>query len=219
MNPAPAQAIKAVLCDIEGTTTSLSFVHDVLFPLSRKEMDRFVHENWNDPELGQLFAQTQKQSPDEVIQLLKSWINADKKEGILKQIQGKIWKRAFESGQIRAHVYPDVSKKWNEWKDHGIKVYIFSSGSIEAQQLLFRFSEMGDLTGFIDGYFDTATGPKKDPESYRMIARVVQLPPKEMLFLSDVPAELDAARDAGLQTVLIVRSGHDVAKSFEDIPL
>ena len=152
--------MKAVLCDIEGTTTSLSFVHDILFPLSRREMDEFVRKNWRDPELQPLFAELNK-SREEVIRLLQSWIDADKKEGLLKKIQGKIWKKAFEEGEIRSHVYPDVPKNWEKWKRGRIRIYIFSSGSVEAQKLLFEYSEAGDLTRWIDGYFDTAMGPKR----------------------------------------------------------
>ncbi len=216
--------IRAVLCDIEGTTTSLSFVHDVLFPLSREKMDSHVGENWTSPEFQPLLDQLKKQtpvenpSPSDIVSLLHAWIDADKKEGILKQIQGKIWKEAFESGQLRSHIYPDVPVNWAEWKTRGLKIYIYSSGSIEAQQLLFRYSEAGDLTLFIDGYFDTTTGPKKEAESYKKIASTLTLDPAEIIFLSDVPAELDAAREAGMQTVQLVRDPpHLIVTTFDEI--
>jgi enolase-phosphatase E1 len=217
---------RAVLCDIEGTTTSLSFAQDVLFPLSRKEMDFFVRKNWTDPELQPVFAQLKKQTPEEAIQLLQNWIDEDRKEWTLKQIQGKIWRSAFESGEIRSHIYPDVPKNWEKWKRRGIRIYIYSSGSVEAQKLLFRYSESGDLTNWIDGYFDTEMGAKKETKSYSNIAVVTQLPPEQFLFLSDVETELDAARVAGLRTTHVIRDektqpggNHVAVKSFDELNL
>ena len=213
--------IRAVLCDIEGTTTSLSFVHDILFPISRDRMDSYIHEHWNSPEL-QALVQTLGNNPEEVVLVLEKWIDEDKKEGALKQIQGKIWKEAFECGAIRAHVYPDVPDSWRKWKERGLDIFIFSSGSIEAQKLLFAHTEAGDLTPSIDGYFDTTTGPKKDPKSYTQIAALINLEPAELLFFSDVESELDAARQAGLQTIHIDRddklqhSSHRISKTFDD---
>jgi enolase-phosphatase E1 len=209
--------IQAVLCDIEGTTTSLSFAHDVMFPYSRKEMPAFIRERWNHPDLKPLFTQLGKDTPEETTRLLQSWIDEDKKEGVLKQIQGKIWRKAFESGEIRAHIYPDVPTKWFAWKESGKKIYIFSSGSVEAQQLIFRFSELGDLSQLIDGYFDTTTGPKKEADSYRKIADAIQIQPNDVLFLSDVVAELDAAGAAGMQTILVVRNGQSVASNHRSV--
>ena len=215
--------MQALLCDIEGTTTSLSFAQDVLFPFSRREMRSFVHDHWKNPELRTVFDRLGTNSAEETTALLESWIDADRKEWALKLIQGKIWKRAFEGGEIRAHIYPDVPGKWSDWKTRGIKIYIFSSGSIEAQQLIFRYSEVGDLSPLIDGYFDTTTGPKKEPVSYRKIASAVGLNAADVLFASDVEAELDAASAAGMQTVHVlrddpnVRSKHPRATSFADI--
>jgi enolase-phosphatase E1 len=217
--------IRAVLCDIEGTTTSLSFVHDVLFPLSREKMHSFIQDNWASSEFQTILDELKKQIPGNasasaVADLLQTWIDADKKETTLKQIQGRIWKDAFESGKIKAHIYPDVPEKWAEWKRQGLKIYIFSSGSVEAQQLLFRYSEAGDLTQYIDGYFDTTTGPKKVAASYLEIANVVKIDPAGMLFLSDILAELDAAKEAGMQTIQLIRnSGHRIATTFQDIRL
>ena len=188
-------------------------------------MDAFIRNNWRDPELQPILAQLNEQSPEEVVPLLQSWIDEDKKDGNLKQIQGKIWKTAFETGKIRSHVYPDVQENWNKWKRRKIRIYIFSSGSVEAQKLVFRYSEAGDLTRWIDGYFDTTMGPKKDAEAYRKIAGVTQLPPEEILFLSDVEAELDAARTAGMQTIQLVRENtkpgnhHPAVRTFNEISL
>src|SRR5262249_32208933 len=153
-----------------GTTTSLSFVHDVLFPLSHDEMGRFVQTNWNTLEIQALRSQFSPFTIENVATTLRKWIDSDLKITELKAIQGEIWKQAYESGQVRSHVYPDVPQYFQTWKKSGMKIAIFSSGSVQAQKLLFRYSEAGDLTVFIDAYFDTTTGPKKDPASYQTIA-------------------------------------------------
>ena len=201
--------IGAILCDIEGTTTSLSFVHDVLFPISRDRMESYTRDHWSEL---LLLVKDIGSNPEEVARVLRAWIDEDRKEGVLKQIQGKIWKDAFESGAIRAHVYPDVSRNWIAWKQRGIRIYIFSSGSVEAQKLLFAHTEEGDLTQLINGYFDTTTGPKKEAGSYKKIAKILNIKPEEVLFFSDVAEELDAARSAGMQTLLINREGSKVVR-------
>lgn len=221
---------EAILCDIEGTTTSLSFVHDVLFPLSYNSMEDFVRRNWNSdqiqPEIALIRHEISKvdAGPDEIIAVLKSWIREDRKEKALKSIQGKIWKDAFETVQIRGHVYPDVPPNFRKWKDSGIKICIFSSGSTEAQKLIFQYSEAGDLSKFLSAYFDTNTGPKKEASSYHRIASQLALPVENILFLSDVEGELDAARAAKMKTTQVLRegvtpnlSGHATARSFDEI--
>jgi len=213
--------IRAIVCDIEGTTTSLSFVHQVLFPISLQKMEQFVRDNWG----SSLIRALNKSTPEEASTLLKSWIEADKKDTILKSIQGNIWKQSFQSGEIRGHVYQDVAPCFQKWKDSGIRICIFSSGSVEAQDLIFRSSEAGDLTPFIDRYFDTTTGPKRDAASYTKIAIELGLRASQILFLSDVTEELDAARMAGMQTIQILREGilpglqstHRTATSFQEI--
>ena len=217
--------VRAIVCDIEGTTTSLSFVHQVLFPISLQQMDRFIHDNWESNLIREELLALDKPSPEEASALLKSWIQTDKKAPVLKSIQGKIWKQSFESGEIRGHVYPDVPVCFKKWKDAGIRTCIFSSGSIEAQTLIFRYSQAGDLTIYIDSYFDTTTGPKRDRASYRKIASAVDLSPREIPFLSDVTQELDAARMAGMQTMHVLREGavqetqtpHSTATSLEEV--
>ena len=214
--------VSAVLCDIEGTTTSLSFVHDVLFPLSSDEMGKFVETNWNTAEIQTLRSKISPFTPENVTATLRNWIQSDFKFTELKAIQGKIWKQAYETGAIRSHVYPGVSHSFRAWKGAGKKIAIFSSGSVQAQKLLFRYSEAGDLTLFIDEYFDTTTGPKKDPASYRVIANKLGLDPAEVLFLSDTVAELDAARESRMQTTQLIRDDaasttHPVAHSFADL--
>jgi len=214
--------IRCILCDIEGTTTALSFVHDVLFPISRKEVDPYIRKHWNSPELQQLIMGVGSE-PGEAIKILQEWIDADNKDGRLKQIQGKIWKKSFESGRIQAPVYPDVPRKWIDWKQRGLRIYIFSSGSVEAQKLLFQYSGAGDLTPLIDGYFDTTTGPKKDRATYDKIAAALKLKAEEVLFLSDVAEELNAARAVGMSTFHLDREGtvresaHPIAQTFEDV--
>ena len=214
--------IDIVLCDIEGTTTDLAFVQKILFPISREKMPSFIRNNWNEPEIRQI-AETIAKDPEAVIATLVEWIDADKKDARLKIIQGKIWKESFESGAIRAHVYPDVPAKWNEWKQRGIQIYIFSSGSVEAQRLLFQHSDFGDLTQWIDGYFDTSIGSKKEIDSYRKIVAHLNISPDHVLFLSDIPQELEAAGAAGMQVCQIVRKGSTlespkgIAKSFEEV--
>jgi len=219
--------VQAVLCDIEGTTSSLSFVHDVLFPLSYDLMEDFIKQNWNSDLIRQELKPLKSEDPDEVIQTLRSWINEDRKEASLKSIQGKIWKDGFESGKIRGHVYEDVPPNFRKWQDSGIELCIFSSGSIEAQKLLFRYSEAGDLSQFISDYFDTTTGPKRESSSYKKIASELSLPAANILFLSDIQSELDAARNAGMQTTQLLReaatpknfSGHPIVRSFDEINL
>jgi enolase-phosphatase E1 len=222
--------IQVVLCDIEGTTSSLSFVQDVLFPLSYDRMEGFINQNWSSDlirqEIQQIKSKTGNADPDEVIKTLRSWIKEDRKESPLKSIQGKIWKDAFESGKIQGHVYQDVPRNFRKWGNSGIRICIFSSGSIEAQKLLFRYSEAGDLSQFISAYFDTTTGPKKESSSYKTIATELSLPAADILFLSDIQSELDAARTAGMQTTQMLRQGvtpnsssHQTVASFDEIIL
>jgi len=214
--------VRAIICDIEGTTTSLSFVHQILFPISLQKMDQFVRDNWESNIVQTLNIPT----PEATSALLKSWIQADKKDTILKSIQGNIWKQGFESGQIRGHIYPDVPVSFQKWKNSGIRISIFSSGSVEAQRLILQYSEAGDLSPFIDHYFDTTTGQKRDPASYEKIAKELDLSPHDLLFLSDVTEELNAARIAGIQTIQILREGtakpqqstHRTVTSFDEIP-
>jgi len=209
--------IQAIVCDIEGTTSSISFVHKVLFPLSLEKLHAYLAENEGDAELqAQLTGMWQRlfqgHEPDPgMIGALEAklveFIKNDVKDTTLKWVQGKIWKQAFESGMGKGHVYPEVAGFFERWISKDMKLYIYSSGSVEAQQLLFRYSEAGDLTRYLSGYFDTTTGPKREAASYRTIAQNISNEPGEILFLSDIVAELDAAREAGFQTCLLLREG------------
>lgn len=217
---------RGILLDIEGTTSSIRFVYDEMFPFVLRELDGFLKTNWGSAEvhdacetiardagfdsLDQWQSEDdQKRSPeqlvhDEVLRLM----TGDVKATGLKQLQGLIWRAGFESGELRAHVYDDVPPALRRWCDAGRDVRIYSSGSIAAQHLFFGHTMAGDLRQCFRGHYDTTTGPKKESTSYQTIAHEFSLPPAEILFLSDVPAELDAARLAGLQTALCRRPGN-----------
>ncbi|HEY8553255.1 MAG TPA: acireductone synthase [Burkholderiales bacterium] len=222
--------IRAVLTDIEGTTSSLSFVKDVLFPYSREHLPAFVREHANDPEVRPLLDDARREagaSDDEaLIRALLEWIDADRKITALKALQGLIWEAGYRSGELRGHVYEDAHAALVRWRERGLRLYVFSSGSVKAQQLLFGHTPKGDLRPLFDGYFDTTTGAKKDPVAYRRIAEAIGFAPAEVLFLSDVKDELDAARAAGMSTCWVVRDGspperadHPIARRFDEIAL
>ena len=209
---------KCMLLDIEGTTTPIDFVHKTLFPFAKERIDDFVHTNETklgieiselkaEASLDTEFKESVETSSD-VVSYLKFLIEVDRKSTPLKSIQGKIWRRGYESGELLSEVYEDVVVALSRWKSAGKSVAIYSSGSIEAQKLLFRYSNQGDLTVHIDEYFDTTSGNKKETESYSSIVRELGVSADEVTFVSDVPDELEAARDGGLQTVLSVRPGN-----------
>ncbi|MCH8530096.1 MAG: acireductone synthase [Saccharospirillum sp.] len=204
--------INTIITDIEGTTTDIDFVHKVLFPYARARLPDFVRNHANNPEVRQQLLATAElaELPEAddatLVQTLLSWIDADRKATPLKALQGLIWRRGYEASDFRGHLYPDVAPELKRWKDAGIALHVYSSGSIKAQRLLFGYSDAGDLTPLFDGYFDTTTGQKRDADSYRTIASALKQDARHCLFLSDVLAELDAARQAGMQTAHLVRS-------------
>jgi len=213
---------RAILLDIEGTTSSVRFVYDVMFPYARRELSSYVASHWGEPELvdaceqiardaghssstawwGNRSAAEQQQL---VIAEATRLMDADAKATGLKSLQGLIWDAGFRSGELRAHVYDDVVAALQAWQDAGLQISIYSSGSIKAQKLFFEHTERGDLLKYFRAHYDTTTGPKKDPASYRKIAEDCGLPGVDILFVSDIPAELNAARDANYQTALCVR--------------
>ncbi|HZP67191.1 MAG TPA: acireductone synthase [Rudaea sp.] len=225
--------IRAVVTDIEGTTSSISFVKDVLFPYARKRLPAFVVTHADRPEVRHWLHETAKEAgfvsaeQHEIIELLQRWIDEDRKATPLKALQGMIWEEGYASGAFRAHVYPEVAQKLEEWKKQGVDLYVYSSGSVEAQKLFFGHCEAGDLTPLFSGYFDTETGPKRDAESYRRIAAAIGVPAGDALFLSDVVEELDAARAAGFRTTLVARApatcpaggAHACVRDFADVAL
>jgi enolase-phosphatase E1 len=223
--------IKAIVTDIEGTTSSLSFVKDVLFPYARQNMAGFIKQHCDDPQvLAQLQAVNQEAgktlSPEEAIAQLITWIDEDKKITPLKTLQGLIWEAGYRNGDFTGHIYDDAAANLQKWQQQGMHLYVFSSGSVYAQKLLFGHTEYGDLTTLFDGFFDTTTGNKRDAAAYGNIARQTGFPPQEILFLSDIVEELDAAREAGMQTVWLSREGagesnptHPQVASFDAILL
>ena len=204
--------IKAILTDIEGTTSSLSFVKDVLFPYARERMGEFIRQHAQEPavqrELGEVRRLgDQNMSEEQVISQLIHWIDEDKKITPLKSLQGMIWQNGYKKGDFKGHMYDDAVRHLKIWKQDGLRLYVFSSGSVQAQKLLFAHTEYGDLTPLFSGYFDTTIGNKRETGSYHKIAAVIGTTPGDILFLSDIKEELDAARGAGMQTVLLVRDG------------
>ena len=204
--------IRAILTDIEGTTSSISFVKDVLFPYARKHLPAFIVTHSDKPYVQHWLHEAAKEaglvsaSQQEIIELLQRWIDEDRKATPLKALQGMIWEEGYRSGEYRAHVYPEVAGKLREWKAHNVDLYVYSSGSVPAQKLLFAHTEAGDLTPLFSGYFDTEIGAKRDPAAYRRILGVIGRPGEDVLFLSDIVEELDAAHSAGMRTILLARA-------------
>lgn len=222
--------INAIVTDIEGTTSSLSFVKDVLFPYARTRLPDFIAQHARRTDVAPLLQDVRAivgkaLSETELVQALQEWIDADRKLTPLKALQGKIWEEGYRRGDFTGHVYADAARNLKLWHGRGLKLYVYSSGSVQAQQLLFRHSDSGDLTPLFHDYFDTHIGAKREVESYRAIARALRVNAGEILFLSDIVAELDAAAAAGMQTWLLVRDGaapasaHRVARNFDEIIL
>ncbi len=216
--------IRAIVTDIEGTTSSIDFVKDVLFPYAREKLPAFVVTHADRPEVQHWLHEAAREaglvsaSRQEIIDLLIRWIDEDRKATPLKALQGMLWQDGYVSGEFKGHVYPEVAENLQKWKKQGIHLYVYSSGSVAAQKLLFGHSDAGDLTPLFSGYFDTEIGGKREVDSYRRIAEALHLPPGQILFLSDIAAELDAAAAAGLQTVQLVRAScSSVESSHEQV--
>jgi enolase-phosphatase E1 len=202
--------IRAVVTDIEGTTSSLSFVKDVLFPYARQHLPEFVRQRLQDEQVAALLAEARslagKELDDEqLIAQFLDWIDQDQKITPLKSLQGLIWQAGYLQGGFDGHIYEDAARRLKEFKSHGYALYVYSSGSVHAQKLLFGHSAYGDLTPLFSGYFDTHIGGKKEMASYQRIAEQINLPAADILFLSDIKEELDAARQAGFETYWLVR--------------
>ena len=211
------RTVDAIITDIEGTTTSLSFVKDTLFPYAKQHLKSFVEKNAENPDVKQCLMQVAETLELEnnmkdvdlaqSISVLLSWIDQDRKHTALKTLQGFIWKEGYDSGEIQGHIYKDVPLFFKHLNERSVDLYVYSSGSVAAQVLLFRHTEYGDMTPFIKGYFDTTTGPKKVAASYAKIIDKIKTLPEHTLFVSDVQEELDAAGEAGLQTMQLLREG------------
>ena len=230
--------IKAIVTDIEGTTSSISFVKDVLFPYAASKLPDYIRENSNKPEVREQLQAASREAaiPVEDTEALTSqllqWLRDDKKITPLKALQGQVWQYGYEQGAYKAHVYPDAVEQMQRWFAQGLKLFVYSSGSIHAQKLFFKYSEAGDLTPLFSDYFDTTSGPKQEASSYQKIAAAIGIPAVELLFLSDIEGELNAARLAGFHTAWLVRKNdsphrpdqllktpHSVVTRFQDIDL
>ena len=219
--------------DIEGTTTPIEFVHNTLFPYARERVQEFLERHAADPDVeadiallrAEHEAETAPPPMASVAAYVRWLIDGDRKSTGLKSLQGKIWAEGYRAGGLRGEVYPDVAPALERWQRQGIDVAIFSSGSVQAQRDLFRTTTAGDLSRFIRANFDTTTGPKGVAQSYARIAAALERSPSEMLFVSDVGAELDAAQAAGMRTAVCVRTpasppatgGHPVIRRFDEI--
>jgi enolase-phosphatase E1 len=241
--------IRAVLLDIEGTTTPIAFVHEVLFSYARSHVAQFLSEHFGSADVAADLAQLRaehagdlRQHPQppalvtgsrkgeiESIVAYVNWlIDRDRKSPGLKSLQGKIWKQGYVDGILKSQIFADVAPAFERWRRAGLQISIFSSGSVLAQKLLFAHTEAGDLTGFIGNYFDTTVGSKTEVQSYQRIAAGLDLATSEVLFISDVAVELAAASGAGMQTLLCVRPGnqpqsltdaYQIIRSFNDISI
>ncbi|MGY1409330.1 MULTISPECIES: acireductone synthase [unclassified Luteimonas] len=226
-----------ILTDIEGTTSSISFVKDVLFPYARRELPRFVREHSQEPEVRRWLDEVALENGGlcqdaMIVETLQGWIDDDRKHIALKALQGMVWEAGYTSADFTAPVYPDATEALRQWHQAGHPLAVYSSGSVPAQKLLFAHTDAGDLTGLFSAWFDTGVGGKREAASYAKIAQALAVAPGDILFLSDVVAELDAAREAGLRTILVDRTqdypqprtgdaagGHPRVTGFDGIPL
>jgi enolase-phosphatase E1 len=225
----------AIVTDIEGTTSSISFVKDVLFPYARRALPGFVRAHGGEPQVRHWLDIAAVDAggvcqDDVLAEVMQGWIDQDRKLPALKALQGMIWADGYAAGEYRAHVYDDAVDGLRRWHAAGHPLHVYSSGSVAAQKLLFGHSTAGDLSPLFSGWFDTAIGGKRETESYRTLVRTLARPANEIVFLSDVVEELDAAREAGMETVLLDRRedyptprlgdathGHRRVESFADI--
>lgn len=215
--------VRAILLDIEGTTTPIAFVHDVLFTYAREHVREFLSMNPAADDVALLREEhavdvKEGRNPPPLTAEYVEWLIAlDRKSTGLKSLQGKIWRQGYEEGSLRAQVFADVAPAFERWRERGIRISIFSSGSVLAQQLLFAHTEVGDLTPFIDGYFDTRIGKKGEAESYRKIAEAMDLETRQILFISDVVTELHAANQSGMKTLMSIRPGNEPQPQYPSI--
>ena len=226
--------VSTILLDIEGTTTPIEFVYEVLFPFAHRHVKEFIRQHREsadvcadiaalraeylaDIEGGNEPPSWRDDSEDSWLESVTPYVHwqmkQDRKSTALKSLQGKIWEAGYLSGSLLSQVYPDVPSAFAHWRKQERKIYIYSSGSILAQKLLFAHTTYGDLSSYLSGYFDTTTGAKRAAASYRSISEAIGWSGPEVLFVSDVSLELDAAQEAGMKTALCVRSGSPEPKS------
>mgnify|MGYP003672869047 FL=1 len=223
--------VRAIVTDIEGTTTDINFVHKVLFPYAHNKLPEFLRANAEIPAVAEQIdaVRSEMGDPDAtleaVIAELLHWIETDQKVTPLKALQGMVWADGYQRGDFKGHLYSDVAPALHQWKEAGKALYVYSSGSVQAQKLLFGYSDEGDLTPLFSGYFDTHIGHKREATAYQRIVAELDLPADAVLFLSDVVEELDAAKQAGMQTLQLVREGtqagthHACVTRFDEIVL
>ncbi len=237
--PSSLTSVRAVLTDIEGTTTPVSFVYDVLFPYAEQRLEEACARADSEPSIAAAVARLRAECEEEATTAkglpafgdgapyARYLMGRDRKSTGLKALQGLIWEQGYRHGTLRAQIFDDVPGALDRWQKAGLRLRVYSSGSILAQKLLFAHTDHGDLTPFFEGYHDTTTGPKKEAGSYRAIAADYGLPENQVLFLSDVVAELDAAAAAGMQTALLRRPGnaptepgpHPAYRSYDELPV
>ena len=229
-----AAKTRAVLLDIEGTTTPISFVHDILFPFARDHVRDFLIQNSGAPEVQEDIAALSREysldqaggeqppqidkaslSIDAAVAYVNWLIDRDRKSPALKSLQGKIWEQGYRNGSLKAPLFDDVVPNLERLRKAGIGAAIFSSGSVLAQKLLFAHTETGNHTDLLDQYFDTAVGSKVESASYAGIAQRLLFSAAEIVFVSDVTNELKAAREAGMATLLCVRPGNQPQSASE----
>lgn len=230
--------IKAILTDIEGTTSSISFVKDVLFPYAYEEIENFLMQHFNnDLVYEQVRAVCEFEGlkdgcqPRQIAEILRGWIKCDRKLTPLKELQGMIWEKGYKNGDYQAHIYPDAYEKLIEWNQQNIPIYIYSSGSVYAQKLFFGYSDYGNLLNLFSGFFDTNIGYKQEVNSYLLIAEKMGFNSEEILFLSDVENEIISAEKAGMKTYWVIRDQaqleenkqlnkpYKIVKNFHEISL
>lgn len=224
--------IKTIITDIEGTTSSISFVKETLFPYATNNIDAFIRENIHEKSISDqldIISTQNNINRDDVtalIQQLLDWIKNDVKATPLKTLQGMVWKKGYEKGDYHAHMYSDATANLKNWHGQGVPLYVYSSGSVQAQKLFFTHSQDGNLLPLFNGHFDTNIGHKQEQVAYDNIQQALNINPQNLLFLSDIAAELDAAKTAGFQTCHLVRDGkldhnahHVQVSSFDDIQI
>ncbi len=226
--------ISFILTDIEGTTTAVTFVYEVLFPYFKNHFLNFYTQNKENPIVKEAIALTEKTvleenldkninsekkhfSEKEILDTLLHWVDIDRKHTALKNLQGLVWAEGYQKGEILGHIYPDVPPQLEKWKNQNIGLGIYSSGSVSAQKLLFGTTAFGNLNPYFSYYFDTNIGHKRDVNSYHNIQKQINVPAEEILFLSDIPQELVSAKEAGFQVIQLVREGTKPSPGFPQV--